>query len=194
MKVFGLTGGIGAGKSTIAKIFMALDIPVYSSDEAAKWLMQNDPQLVEGIKYLLGNEAFDKNGKLQTTWIASRVFHDETALQALNQLVHPAVAHHSRIWADQQVGAPYLIREAALLIESGAYLQLDGMIGVSAPEDLRIWRVMNRNNFTKAQVLERIRNQMPEEERLRYCQFVIYNDALKQVLPQVLSLHEELKA
>lgn len=194
MKVFGLTGGIGAGKSTIAKIFLALGIPVYDADAAAKWLMQHDAFLMEAVKKLLGSEAYDEGGILQTTWIASKVFHDGEALEKLNQLVHPAVAQHSKTWVDRQENAPYLIREAALLIESGTYQQLDGMIGVTAPVDLRIKRVMHRNHWTQAQVEARIRYQMPEEERLKYCQHLIYNDAQKRVLPQVLTLHEILKA
>lgn len=194
MKVFGLTGGIGAGKSTVAKVFTALGVPVYDSDSSAKWLMQHDKELVDSIKTLLGTSAYDEFGQLQTAWIASKVFHDDSLLQALNQLVHPAVALHSKRWADLHPNAPYLIREAALLIETGIYKQLDGMIGVTAPEELRIKRVMNRNQWTRQQVEARIKNQLPEEERMSHCQHIIVNDAQKQVLPQILTLHELLKA
>ncbi len=194
MKVYGLTGGIGAGKSTVAKVFIALGVPVYDSDSSAKWLMQNDLELVDQIKALLGERAYDKAGILQTAYIATQVFHNDELLQALNQLVHPAVAKHSRHWADLYPNAPYLIREAALLIESGAYKQLDGMIGVTAPEELRIKRVMNRNQWTREQVVARIKNQLSEEERMRHCQYRLVNDAQKQVLPQILALHEQLKA
>ena len=186
----GLTGGIGSGKSTIAKIFEVLGIPVYYADDAAKRLMNEDEKLKERIKWHFGEESYT-NGSLNRAYIAKMVFNNTEKLVLLNSLTHPAVLQDSEEWMKTQT-APYIIREAALIFESDAYKQLDYVIGVSAPETLRIERTTARDQVSREEVLKRMRNQMNENEKMKRCDFLIYNDENRLVTPQVLELHQKL--
>jgi|ERR1022692_2660332 dephospho-CoA kinase len=186
----GLTGGIGSGKSTVAKIFEVLGIPVYYSDDAARRLMNEDENLKQQIILHFGSNAY-VNGKLNRSHLAKMVFNDKEKLGLLNSLTHPAVMRHSEEWIKAQT-APYAIREAALIFESGIHKHLDYVVGVSSPEELRIERTMKRDNVSREEVLKRIENQMDENEKMRRCDFVIYNDEEQLVLPQVLALHKKL--
>lgn len=186
----GLTGGIGSGKSTIAKAFETLGIPVYYADEAAKNIMNEDDGLKKQIIHLFGPEAYS-NGLLNKAFISSIVFNDPEKLEHLNALVHPATIHAANTWLQQQK-TPYAIKEAALIFESGAQEHLDYVIGVYAPEALRLQRVMQRDKCTRDEVLARMRRQIDEEMKMKLCDFVIKNDEQELVMPQVLGLHERL--
>lgn len=190
MLKIGLTGGIGSGKSTVAAIFEVLGVPVYYADEAAKRLMQEDSGLIAGIKKLFGENSYI-NGTLNKSFISGEVFYNPDKLTKLNSLVHPTTIADAEKWMSRQY-APYVIKEAAILFESGSQTQLDYVIGVSSPIELRIERVMQRDHISKEQVLSRIQNQMNEEEKMRRCDFVLYNDEKNLIIPQVLEIHDKL--
>lgn len=190
----GITGGIGSGKTTACKIFEILGIPVYYADMRAKWLMEHDPALRESIIGLLGEEAYAVEGRLNRGWIASRVLADPGLLQKLNGLVHPAVAIDGHTWQEAQNGVPYTLKEAALLYESGSYRSLDKIIVVTAPLEVRIARVTERDKASRETVLGWISRQMPEEEKVAQADFVIQNDGTHPLIPQVLEIHQVLVA
>jgi dephospho-CoA kinase len=186
----GITGGIGSGKTTVAKIFEVLGIPVYYADDAAKRIMNEDDLLRRNIIREFGAEAYTQ-GLLNRGYLASIVFKDKKKLAALNALVHPATIRNSNAWMKQQT-SPYSIREAALIFESGVQDQLDYVIGVSAPVELRMQRAMTRDSLSREQVIERMDRQINETIKMRLCDFVIVNDDTKPVIQQVLKLHERL--
>ncbi len=186
----GLTGGIGSGKSTVAKVFETLGIPVFYADEAAKELMNSDPILKEKIIHAFGKESY-KDEKLDRQYLATLVFNDPEKLNLLNSIVHPATIEDAEKWMQQQT-CPYSIKEAALIFESGAQKGLDHVIGVSAPEPLRILRTMNRDQITKAEVVARMNRQMDENVKMKLCDFIITNDEQELLIPQVIALHEKL--
>ena len=187
----GLTGGIGSGKSTIAKVFEVLGIPVYYADDAAKNLMNKDEALRKKIIHHFGEDSYTADGKLNRSFIAKIVFNNNEKLALLNALTHPAVLHDSEEWLLKQT-APYTLREAALIFESDIYKYLDYVIGVSAPEELRIARTMKRDKVSKEEVLKRMKNQMEEKIKMEKCDFLIFNDEVQMVIPQVLELHQQL--
>lgn len=190
MLKIGLTGGIGSGKSTVARIFEILGIPVYYADAAAKRLMNTDPALREQIIAAFGAEAYT-GGELNRQYLAQQVFHDEKKLAGLNSLVHPATIHDAEKWIAAQT-SPYTVKEAALIFESGSEKLLDYVIGVSAPQELRIQRTMQRDHISREEVLKRIHQQMDEKLKMEQCNFIVYNDEEQPVLPQVLALHRQL--
>ena len=190
MLKIGLTGGIGSGKSTVARIFEVLGIPVYYSDDAAKRLMNEDPDLRQAISREFGTDAY-LHGRLNRSFIAEQVFHDKIKLDKLNALIHPATIRDGNLWMQRQKTA-YAIKEAALIFESNVDQYLDYIVGVSAPENLRILRTMERDAISREEVLSRMKNQMPEEEKMQRCDFIIYNDEQEAVLPQVIALHDRL--
>lgn len=189
----GLTGGIGSGKSTVAAIFETLGIPVSYADDEAKRLMNEDPQLREDIGREFGAEAY-AGGTLNRKYLASQVFNDPVKLEKLNNLVHPVTIHEGAKWMHAQaaLGRPYAIREAALIFEAHGAGHLDFIIGVYAPEALRIHRTMQRDNTSREAVRQRMRNQIDEEIKMRLCDAVVINDDQHAVLPQVLELHKRL--
>lgn len=188
----GITGGIGAGKSTVCKVFAALGIPVYDADSRAKLLLVEDSQLREEIKRYFGAQAYLEDGSLNRPWLASQVFDKPEQLKILNELVHPRVGLDFERWYAQQQ-APYILKEAALLFESGAYKALDAVITVTAPEALRLRRTLMRDTArSRSQVEDIMRRQLPEEERVSRAQFRLVNDEHSLVLPQVLRLHRQL--
>lgn len=188
----GITGGIGSGKSTVAKIFSGLNIPVLDADQAAKKLMENDPGLQQQIAQAFGLESY-QNGRLNRPFLAKAVFNNPEQLALLNQLVHPAVIAYGNDWAAQQ-SAPYVLKEAALFFESGSYKDIDYMIGVSAPEALRIKRVRERNGWSVAEVKARMAGQMNEAEKMSRCDTLILNDGQHSLIKQVLRCHQHLLA
>lgn len=192
MVLIGLTGGIGSGKSTVAKVFETLGIPVYYADDEAKRLMNTDERLKQEIIKQFGIESY-KDGTLNRPYIASLVFTNKEKLSLLNSLVHPVTIEDSQKWVLQQI-SPYVIREAALLFESGANKGLDFVIGVSAPLPLRIQRVIQRDGLSKEEIEQRISRQMDEEEKTKKCDFVILNDEKQLVIPQVLDIHKKILA
>jgi dephospho-CoA kinase len=186
----GITGGIGSGKSTVAKVFEVLGIPVYYADEAAKRIMNEDEPLKQLIIQHFGAAAY-KNNLLDRQYLASQVFDNKEKLELLNSLVHPATIRDGEEWMHKQT-APYAIKEAALIFESGTQDQLDYIIGVSAPAPLRILRAMKRDGSSRDQVLARMSKQIQEVIKIRLCDFVIYNDEQQAVIPQVTKLHDQL--
>lgn len=189
MLKIGLTGGMGSGKSVAAGIFKVLGIPVFDADLEAKLIMEKDEQLAISIQKLFGNESYiDK--KLNRKHLANIVFNDAAKLKQLNALVHPAAIEAANDWMNKQT-AGYVVKEAALLFESGSAGYLDFVIGVHAPRELRIKRVMERDKATFEQVFARMQQQMNEEEKLKLCDFVVVNDESQLLIPQVLQLHEK---
>lgn len=185
----GLTGGIGSGKSTVARIFNVLGIPVYDADSAAKRLMAEDEILKSNIINTFGKDSY-MDGKLNRKFLSEAVFNNENKIALLNSFVHPATIKDADEWMKKQ-NAPYVIKEAALIFESGSNKYLDLVIGVKSPLALRIERTMNRNHITAAQVEARMKFQMNEEEKMSLCNFIIVNDEKEMLIPQVLSLHRK---
>jgi dephospho-CoA kinase len=187
MLKIGITGGIGSGKSTIAKIFEVIGIPIYNADDAAKRLMNEKEELKNQILLHFGNESYNQ-GILNKKYIASIVFNDPEKLALLNSLVHPVTINDADEWIQKQT-SPYIIKEAALFFESGAHAHVDQIIGVFTPAPLRILRVMKRDNITRDEVLARMNKQIDEEIKMRLCDHVITNNEQELVLPQVMKLH-----
>jgi dephospho-CoA kinase len=185
----GLTGGIGSGKSTVARIFEVLGIPVYDADSASKKLMTENKDLKKGIKNGFGEEAY-ANGILNRKYLAEQVFNDPGKMALLNSLVHPATIKDAEEWMKKQK-TPYLIKEAALIFESGSQKQLDFVIGVKAPMALRLQRIIQRDHVSVTQVKARMDMQMDEAIKMRLCKYVIVNDEQQLLIPQVLELHEK---
>ena len=188
--VVGITGGIGSGKTTICKIFTSLGIPVYYADEEAKLLNNTDLTIKNALIALYGKELYSTNG-LDRQKLASIIFSDKFELQKVNQIIHPVVALHFINWKNRQTG-PFVLKEAAILFESGSYKQVDRIISVSAHEKERIKRVMLRNNFTEEEVRRRMSKQLSDEERNERSDFVISNNEKDRVLPKVLQIYERL--
>jgi len=188
----GITGGIGSGKTTVCQIFSILDIPVYSADDRAKWLMNENPALKKAIIELLGPDAYTETEGLNRSYVASQVFNDAEKLQALNQIVHPAVATDGQDWQKEQQDAPYTLKEAALLFEAGSYQQLDKMICVVAADDLRIQRVIARDQVSADEVKARMDKQWSQHKKMLGSDFLIYNDGQNSLIKQVLRLHHRL--
>jgi dephospho-CoA kinase len=183
----GLTGGIGSGKSTVAKVFETLGIPVYYADEAAKKLMNTDPGLKASLLKHFGEDTY-RDHELNRKYLASVVFSNKEKLDLLNSLVHPATIRDAAAWMKKQT-APYIIKEAALLFESGAADHLDLVIGVYAPRHVRVKRVMERDGLSEEEVVKRMNRQLDEEMKLKRCHYVITNNEEELLIPQVLKLH-----
>ena len=185
----GLTGGIGSGKSIVGKIFKALNIPVYDADKAAKNLMNEDGELKEKIKSAFGENSYMDN-ELNRSFLAEQVFNDPNKLSLLNSLVHRATIKDAEEWMAKQM-APYVIKEAALIFESGSQKNLDLVIGIQAPLAMRMHRTMLRDDITASQVKSRMNKQLDEELKMKLCDYVIINDEQHLLIPQVLTLHEK---
>ena len=190
MLKIGITGGIGSGKTTVAKVFEVLGIPVYNADLAAKRLMNEDALLKEKIKQEFGAAVY-KNEKLDNKYLAQIVFSSEEKLELLNSIVHPATINDANNWMVNQ-STPYTLKEAALLFESGAAELLDYVIGVTAPAPVRLQRVMHRDNVSREEVMARMNKQLDEEIKMKLCNFIITNDEQQLLIPQVLALHETI--
>jgi dephospho-CoA kinase len=187
----GLTGGIGSGKSTVAKVFELLDVPVYYADEASKRLYHSNEQLKASLSEHFGTDIYEA-GQLNRSKLAAIVFNDPQKLTLLNQLVHPLTISDAQEWMNHQT-TPYVIKEAALLFESGSAKGLDFVIGVHAPVALRIKRAMDRDRLSREEVISRANRQINDVIKMKLCDFVIENNDLELVIPQVLEIHEKLK-
>ncbi|WP_027000473.1 dephospho-CoA kinase [Eisenibacter elegans] len=195
VKKIGITGGIGAGKSIVCKVFAALGIPIYSADERAKWLMSHDATLVEGVKAAFGTESYFPDGTLNRAYLAKTVFVDTQHIATLNALVHPRVGEDYRAWVQTQNKAPYTLNEAALMFESGRYQDLDKVITVFAPEALRIRRIRHRDpQRSEAEIAGIIAKQMNEADKCARADWIIHNDDQQLVIPQVLAIHQAILA
>ncbi len=186
----GVTGGIGSGKSVVCRVFASLGIPVFNADDAARHLMEHDEALKRSIVDALGADAY-RNGLPDRERIAAIVYADAAKLAALNAIVHPATIQYAAQWMAAQT-APYIIKEAAIFFESGSYKEMDVMIGISAPAHVRINRVMQRSRHSEEKVKSIMAQQMDEAEKMSRCDYVIVNDDVQAILPQVLQLHEVL--
>lgn len=186
----GITGGIGSGKSVVCRVFATLGIPVFNADDAARHLMEHDESLKHDIIAALGADTYS-HGLPNRERIAAIVYADATKLATLNSLVHPATIQYAADWIAKQ-NSPYIIKEAAIFFESGSYKEMDVMVGVSAATELRMKRAMQRNHTTEAKVRSIIAQQMDEAEKMSRCDYVIVNDDVQAILPQVLQLHEKL--
>jgi len=186
----GITGGIGSGKTMVCQVFETLGIPVFYADRAGRFLMENDASVISSVKDLFGDDIY-RDGVLDREKVATIVFKSPQLLQDLNDIVHPAVIRYGNEWMEQQT-SHYVIKEAAIFFESGSYKDMDVMIGVYAPRKLRILRVMDRDQSTQEKILERISQQMDEEEKMKRCDYVIVNDDVQPVLPRIMEIHEAL--
>ncbi len=186
----GITGGIGSGKSVVCQVFSALGIPVFKADDAARFLMNNDEELKLRIKALLGESVYVA-GALNSAAVSAIIFSNPEKLAQLNGMVHPATIAYAERWITEQV-SPYIIKEAAIFFESGSNKGIDVMVGVYCPMELRIARAMKRSNLTREKVEDIVAKQMNEEEKMKLCDFVITNDDVTAILPQVLDLHDKL--
>lgn len=184
----GITGGIGSGKTTVSKLFAKLNAPIYMADERAKWLMHHDQSIIRKVNELFSPMAYI-NGELNRPHIAAMAYTNKTLIQQLNQIVHPAVFDDFHNWIAKQQ-SPYILKEAALLFESGSYLALDAIVSVVAPIEIRIERTIKRDGISRKAVLHRIKNQLPDEVKCSAADYLITNNGTTPLLPQVLQLHQ----
>ncbi len=191
MKAVGITGGIGSGKTFVAKLFHELGIPVYDADSAAKMLMHNNPILKNELQQLLGKDIYSSDGNLNRKKMSELIFNDSTLRLKVNALVHPQVQLDFEKWITEQK-APFVLKESAILFEAGADKGLDTVICVTAPKELRIKRTVERDKIDVAKVNTIVQSQMDDELRNKKCAFVILNDGKAALLPQVLAVHEKI--
>ena len=188
----GITGGIGSGKSTVSKIFQLLGIPVYASDDRAKWLMAYDAELKSQICSAFGDQSYLADGGVNRSFLAEKIFSDPEKVEQINALVHPAVGRDFKTWAEDQA-TPYVLKEAALLFETGSYKELDKVINVSSPLKIRMARVLARDTHRNEDQVNQIMNrQMPDEEKNELADYIVKNTDNKLLIPQVLEIHRKL--
>jgi len=191
MKIVGLTGGIGSGKSTVAELLQVFGIPVYNSDCRSKVLCQTEPTLIANLKRLFGEVIYLPDGSLNRSLMAKAIFEDKALLQASNDLIHPAVGRDFITWVAQQV-APFVVQETAILFEAGLEKRYDAIVCVTAPSALRILRTCSRSGLLPEEVRARMRNQLSEEERISRSDFVLINDEQTPLIPQLEDLIKKL--
>ena len=190
MKIVGLTGGIGSGKTTVAKQFQALGIPVYIADEEAKKLMNGSKIIKRKLIALFGDEAY-KDNTLNRPFLADKIFNNAENLEKMNAVVHPKVASHFKNWVKKQI-APYVLKESAILFENGAYKDCDLIITVTAPLELRKKRLLKRDNTTLEKIQAIINNQWSDESKISKSHFVITNKDLEETKQQVQLTHNKI--
>ena len=188
--IVGLTGGIGSGKSTVASMFQKLGVPIYNSDVEAKNLMGRSKKIKKDIEALMGKESY-LDGEPNRGYIAQKVFKDKILLRDLNNIVHPAVRRHFKSWCKRQ-NTTYVIQEAAIIFENGTQKRYDKIILVTAPRDIRIQRVVDRDGITAEQVMARMDNQWPDSEKEKFSDFIIENIDLEATEGEVLKIHHKL--
>jgi len=190
MIIVGLTGGIGSGKTTVAQEFNVLGIPIYIADDEAKKLMNTSKAIKGKLIRLFGEEAYIKN-ELNSSFLASSIFKDKYFLQKMNKIVHPRVAKHFEKWVSKQT-SPYIIKEAAILFETGGYEKCDKVITVTAPMNLRIERLLKRDYTTKEKINAIINNQWSDEEKIKHSHYIIVNDSIDKTKEQVIYIHNQI--
>ena len=186
----GVTGGIGSGKTSVCKVFNVLGIPVFSADYEAKKIMDSDHEIMDKVRSIAGKDVY-ASGSLDRMELAKIIFKNERLLREINRVVHPVVFSNYKLWA-RYSSAPYVIMEAAILFESKAVHFVDKVITVVAPVEERIERVVRRNKLTREQVLDRIKNQMDDEEKIKHSDWVINNSEHEMIIPAILKIHEEI--
>jgi len=190
MKKIGITGGIGSGKTYVASVFQSLGIPIFNADIQAKKIMTSSEKLIKLVKEEFGNDIY-KDSDLNKEKLASIVFSNSDKLQKLNSLVHPIVKEEFNNWCKKQT-SPYVIKEAAILFESNSHIGLDAVICVSAPLELRIERLLNRDDYSEKEIKKRIENQISQEEKEKLSDYIIVNDEKELLLPKIIKIHKEL--
>jgi len=187
----GLTGGIGSGKTTVAKMFESLGVPIYYSDFWAKKLTNSNTEIISKLKKEFGNEIYSENNTLNKILLSKIIFNSKPKLEIVNNIIHPIVKNHFDEWVKTQekLNKKYIIKETAILFESGAYKQVNKTITVSTELDLRIKRLQKRDNITEGEILKKVASQMPEEEKIKLSNYIIYNNKNDMLLPQVLKFH-----
>jgi len=190
MKKIGITGGIGSGKTYVASVFQSLGIPIFNADIQAKKIMTSSGKLIKLVKEEFGNDIY-KDSDLNKEKLASIVFSNSDKLQKLNSLVHPIVKEEFNNWCKKQT-SPYVIKEAAILFESNSHIGLDAVICVSAPLDLRMKRLLNRDDYSEKEIKKRIENQISQEEKEKLSDYIIVNDEKELLLPKIIKIHKEL--
>jgi dephospho-CoA kinase len=190
MKIIGLTGGIGSGKTTVANLFQELKVPIYIADLEAKQLMNNSKIIKRKLIGLFGSNAY-QNNTINKSFIANRIFNNKDLLSKMNAIVHPKVGVHFNKWVENK-NTPYVIKEAAILFENGGYLNCDAIITVTASERDRIQRVIARDNSSIDKVKAIINNQWSDDEKVKLSQFVITNNNLSETKVQVRKIHQEI--
>lgn len=190
MLKIGITGGIGTGKTTVCQIFELLDIPIFYADAVGKQLMIDNPKVIQEIKALFGEEAYFEDQSLNRKHISNIVFKDQNKLSLLNNIIHPAVKNAFEDWCLNQK-SPYILKEAAIMFESNSYLDNDFNILVTSPLEIRINRVIKRDQISRENVLDRISKQMAEEDKEKLSDFVIMNNEQSFLIAQVLVLHQQ---
>lgn len=193
MLKIGLTGGIGSGKSIVAKAFGMLGIPVYISDIEAKRLINTDVDVQKQISNRFGNTVYEASGELNRKRLADLIFSDSKALKDINEIVHPAVRKDFNLWCKKRANVPYVIQESAILFDTGLHLNFDKIISVSAKEEIRIKRVLKRDSSDREQVQKRIASQISDAERNEKSDFVIYNNN-ELILPQIVLIDQEIRS
>jgi dephospho-CoA kinase len=188
----GITGGMGAGKSTVCQIFERIGVPIYNADIRAKWLMNNDSELKKAIQANFGWDSYTRKDELNTGYLAKIVFNNPEKLELLNSLVHPSVKNDYEQWTIEHRNEPYSLKEAALLFESLSYKSLHKVIVVTCPIETRLERIMKRDHVKREDVLKRIQNQTTDKERLSKADYVIYNDGVRSLIEQALTIHHDI--
>jgi dephospho-CoA kinase len=186
----GITGGIGSGKSTVSELFQLLGVPVYNADDNAKRLMNESPLIREKLLELFGPKSYTDQ-VLNRKFISQQVFNNAGRLAQLNAIVHPVVIRDGNDWLNSRT-EPIVMKEAAIFFETGSGAGLDYIIGVYAPQALRIQRTMNRDGVSREDVLQRMSKQIDEELKMKLCDFVLLNDEIHMLIPQVIDLHKQL--
>ena len=189
----GLTGGIGSGKTTVSNFLLDYGIPVYNSDSKGKTLMNANLELKNNIVSIFGERVYD-NGILNTNLLSSIVFNDSTKIEQLNNLVHPKVAQDFNQWVGKNNNKPILVKEAAILIESGAYLNMDKIILVVSEKSTRINRVSKRDNSDLDSIEKRINHQLTDNEKIKYADYIIENNSsLEHLKLEVLKVVNKIR-
>lgn len=186
----GITGGIGSGKTVVCRLFEVLGVPVFYADTAARELTDTNPDLIAAIKEIFGEDIYTLAG-LDRKKAGRIAFADPDKLQQLNKVIHPATLKYAKEWMEIQT-TPYAIKEAAIFFESATHKDMDLIIGVSAPMETRITRVMLRNEINREEVMMRISRQMDETEKMSLCDYIVLNDDKQALIPQVVALHQML--
>jgi dephospho-CoA kinase len=187
----GITGGIGSGKTLVCKVLEQLGVPVYNADTAARNIMESDEEIRHDLTRLLGNGIYT-GMSLNRTLVSSLIFGNEELLKALNGIVHPRVALHFEAWCNQQSGAPYVAEESAILFESGIWQRFDKILLVTATEEVRFSRALQRPGMTMEKIRAVVKNQLPESEKIVRSHVVIHNDGKALILPDILRLHDSM--
>jgi dephospho-CoA kinase len=187
----GLTGNIGSGKTVVAKVFSSLGIPVFHADNKARALLDDD-RIKNEIRLIFGDQVFSPSGEVRRPALAEIVFSNQALLEKLNSIIHPEVRKSYRQWCLQPRDSAYTLYEAAILFESGHYQEMDKIICVVAPEEMRISRVMERDGVSRHEVEMRIASQWPEEKKAELADYIIKNDGSSMIISQVLEVHNRL--